>query len=94
MEKLMSERQTVNNEPAYERLIACINDEDLYGRYPTPTHFIAATNPEHGQMVLEAIAEGGSVALIYEDGHEVFARNEDGSITVEERDENARPIAA
>lgn len=94
MEKLMSEQGTSNNEPAYERMIACVYDDELSRRYPSPVHFISAANAQHGQMALEALSEGGSVALIYEDGHELLARNEDGRITVESRDASGHPIAA
>ena len=90
----MNESETFECQAAYDKVMATIWDDDLFMSYPRSTHFISAKNTKHGEMVLEALAEGSSVALIYEDGHELLARNEDGHITVEERDPKGRPVAA
>jgi hypothetical protein len=83
-----------DNEAAYERAVACAKDPALFDSYPSPVHFISAENSRQGEMAVEALAEGASVAIIYRDGHEVLARNEDDGIVVEQRDAHGRPIAA
>lgn len=90
----MSGNETFECEAAANRVMATIWDDDLFMSYPPSVHFISAKNAKHGQMALEALAEGSSVALVYEDGHELLARNDNGRITLEERDRKGRPIAA
>ena len=57
---------------ATERVIAIIDDDELARRYPNGTHFVEASNPEHGVMATRALFEGDPVALIYPDGHEIL----------------------
>ena len=80
------------NDPAFDRMVACATDEDLSDSYPSPVHFISAENPQQGEMAVRALAEGGSVAIVYRDGHEVLARQEGDGIVVEQRDSKGRPV--
>src|ERR1044072_327517 len=87
-------------DPATERLIACIEDEELAARYPGRTHFISADDPHHGTMAVGALREGDPVALVYRDGCELLIRPGSGpasvesrlGISTEARDGDARPI--
>ena len=92
MAKLMTDSAV--NDPAFDRMLACAKDGELFDSYPSPVHFISAENPQQGEMAVRALAEGGSVAIVYRDGHEVLARQEDDGIVVEQRDARGRPIAA
>lgn len=84
----------IADDPAFDRMVACATDEDLSDSYPSPVHFISAENPQQGEMAVRALAEGGSVAIVYRDGHEILARQEDDGIVVEQRDAHGQPIAA
>lgn len=70
----MSEK---TQDPAVEKVIATISDEELAGRYPDRTHFIAAGNPEQGEMATRALFAGEPVAIAYSDGHELLIRPEE-----------------
>jgi|SRR6476469_1721362 len=93
-------RRDPKADPATERLIACIEDEEFAARYPGRTHFISADDPHQGTMVVSALCEGDPVALVYRDGYELLIRPGVGSasaeprpgISVEARDANAKPI--
>ena len=63
-------------DPATERVIASIEDEELAARYPDRTHFISADNPAQGEMATRALFDGDPVAIIYSDGHELLVRPE------------------
>jgi hypothetical protein len=87
-------------DPATERLIACIEDEELAKRYPGRAHFIFADDPDQGTMAVGALREGDTVVLVYRDGYELLIRPGGGSssaeprpgISVEARDADAKPI--
>ncbi len=60
------------NDAAFNRVLATIDDDELARRYPNDTHFVAASNPDHGIMATRALFDGDPVALIYDDGHELL----------------------
>lgn len=86
------------SDPTAERLIACIEDEELAARYPGRTHFISADDPNQGTMAVSALCEGDPVALVDRDGYELLIRPDGASaeprlgISVEVRDADARPL--
>jgi hypothetical protein len=94
-------RRDRNLDPTTERVIACIEDEDVAARYPGRTHFIPADDPEQGVMAVGALREGDPVVLVYPDGYELLIRPDSGSgsaesrlhISVEARDADAKPIS-
>lgn len=63
-------------DPATEKVIAGIYDEELAARYPDRTHFISADDPKHGEMATRALFNGDPVVIVYPDGHELLARPE------------------
>lgn len=93
-------RRDPKADPATERLIACIEDEEFAARYPGRTHFISAGDPHQGTMAVGALSEGDPVALVYRDGYELLIRPGGGSasteprlgISVEARDADGKPI--
>lgn len=93
-------RRDPKADPATERLITCIEDEEFAARYPGRTHFISADDPRQGTMAVGALCEGDPVALVYRNGYELLIRPSGGSvpaeprldISVETRDADAKPI--
>jgi len=65
-----------NIDPATERVLAGIGDEELAARYPNRAHFIAADNPHQGEMATRALFEGDPVVIVYPDGHELLVQPE------------------
>lgn len=65
-----------NIDPAIERVIASIDDEELAARYPDRAHFISADNPNQGEMATRALFNGDPVVIVYSDGHELLVRPE------------------
>lgn len=63
-------------DPAVEKVIASIGDEELAARYPSRAHFISAENPYQGEMATEALFAGDPVVIVYPDGHELLVRPE------------------
>lgn len=63
-------------DPAVEKVIASIGDEELAARYPNRTHFISADNPDQGEMATRALFDGDPVVIVYSDGHELLVRPE------------------
>ena len=59
-------------DPAVEKVIASIGDEELAARYPDRTHFISAESPEQAEMASRALSDGDPVAIVYSDGHELL----------------------
>lgn len=57
---------------ATKKVLAGIEDAEVAQRYPDRAHFIAADNPQHGQMATRALFEGDPVVLVYPDGHELL----------------------
>ena len=45
-------------DPATERVLAGIEDEDMAARYPNRAHFISADNPHQGEMATRALFDG------------------------------------
>jgi hypothetical protein len=94
-------RRDRNSDPTTERLIACVEDQEVAARYPGRTHFIPADDPEQGAMAVGALREGDPVVLVYPDGYEMLIRPDGGSgsaesclhISVEARDAEAKPIS-
>jgi hypothetical protein len=72
-EEIMSRQAT---DPAVEKVIATITDEELADRYPDRAHFIAAGNPDQGQLATRALFAGDPVVIVYADGREVLMRPE------------------
>jgi hypothetical protein len=65
-----------NIDPATERVLASIEDEELAARYPNRAHFISAGNPHQGEMATRALFEGDPVVIVYPDGHELLVQPE------------------
>ena len=65
-----------NIDPATERVIASIEDDELAARYPDRAHFISANDPFHAEMATRALFEGDPVVIVYPDGHELLVRPE------------------
>ena len=65
-----------NQDPAVEKVIASIGDEELAARYPNRAHFISADNPDQGKMATKALFAGDPVVIVYPDGHELLVRPE------------------
>lgn len=63
-----------NIDPATERALATIEDEELAARYPNRAHFISADNSHQGEMANRALFEGDPVVIVYPEGHELLAR--------------------
>jgi len=63
-------------DPAVEKVIASIGDEELAARYPDRSHFISAGNPHQGEMATQALFAGDPVVIVYPDGHELLVRPE------------------
>lgn len=63
-------------DPAVEKVIAGIGDEELAARYPDRAHFIAADNPDQGEMATRALFAGDPVVIVYRDGRELLVRPE------------------
>lgn len=59
-------------DPATQRLLTAIDDEEVARRYPNGTHFISATDPDHGAMATGALYGGDPVVLVFPDGNELF----------------------
>lgn len=93
-------RRDPKADPATERLIACIEDEEFAARYPGRTHFLSADDPQQGPMAVGALCEGDPVALVYRDGYELLIRpgvspvsgEPHLGVSVEARDADAKPI--
>jgi hypothetical protein len=68
--------QSAETDPAVERVIASIDDEELAARYPDRAHFISADNPRQGEMATRALFHGDPVVIVYPDGHELLVRPE------------------
>lgn len=66
----------VNVDPATERVLAGIEDDELAARYPNRAHFISADNPRQGEMATRALFEGDPVVIVYPDGHELLVQPE------------------
>ncbi|HEX4306449.1 MAG TPA: hypothetical protein VHZ54_10450 [Solirubrobacterales bacterium] len=62
---------------ATARVLATIEDDRLAGRYPDRAHFIAAENPDQGQIATRALFSGDPVVIVYPDGHELLIRPEE-----------------
>lgn len=83
------------SDPAFERVLATIDDEDLAARYPSPVHFVSANDPDQGQIAIRALSEGDPVVIVYPDGHELLVRPDSAvGVQFEERDSSERPVAA
>jgi hypothetical protein len=63
-------------DPATERVLAAIDDEELAARYPDRAHFISADDPNQGEMATRALFSGDPVVIVYPDGHELLVRPE------------------
>ncbi len=63
-------------DPAVEKVIASISDEELAARHPNRAHFISAGNPDQGEMANQALFAGDPVVIVYPDGHELLVRPE------------------
>jgi hypothetical protein len=63
-------------DPAIEKVIASIGDEELAARYPERSHFISAGNPHQGEMATQALFAGDPVVIAYPDGRELLIRPE------------------
>ena len=63
-------------DPAVEKVIASISNEELAVRYPDRTHFISAANPHQGEMATQALFAGDPVVIAYPDGRELLIRPE------------------
>lgn len=63
-------------DPATERVISGIHDEELAARYPDRAHFISAGDPNQGAMATAALFSGDPVVIVYPDGHELLVRPE------------------
>lgn len=63
-------------DPATERVLAGIENEELAARYPNRAHFISADNPHQGEMATRALFEGDPVVIVYPDGHELLVQPE------------------
>jgi hypothetical protein len=74
MEEVMS--PDANTDPATERVLAGIENEELAARYPNRAHFISADNPHQGETATRALFEGDPVVIVYPDGHELLAQPE------------------
>jgi hypothetical protein len=82
-------------DPAFERVLATIDDEDLAARYPSPVHFVSANDPDQAQIAIRALSDGDPVVIVYQDGHELLIRPDSAvGVQIEERDASGRPIAA
>ncbi|MCA1846130.1 MAG: hypothetical protein LC792_23655 [Actinobacteria bacterium] len=69
------ERRTMSSSglnEATKKVLAGIEDAEVAERYPDRAHFIAADNPQHGQMATRALFGGDPVVLVYPDGHELL----------------------
>lgn len=71
----------MNNDidPATEKVLATIDDDELAALYPNRAHFIAANNPNQGEMATRALFEGDPVVIVYPDGHELIVRPENAA---------------
>ncbi len=69
--------QEAKIDPATERVLASIEDEELAARYPNRAHFIAAANPHQGEMATRALFDGDPVVIVYPDGHELLVQPEE-----------------
>ena len=65
-----------NIDPATERVLAGIENDELAARYPDRAHFISADNPHQGEMATRALFEGDPVVIVYPDGHELLVQPE------------------
>jgi hypothetical protein len=93
MAKTMTRDAT--SDPAFERVLATIDDEELAARYPSPVHFVSANNPDQGQIAIRALCEGDPVVIVYADGHELLVRLDSAvGVQFEERDSSGRRVAA
>lgn len=63
-------------DPATEKVLASIYDEELAARYPDRAHFISADDPNQGEMATRALFHGDPVVIVYPDGHELLVRPE------------------
>ncbi len=70
----MTHQQDID--PAVEKVIASIGDEELAARYPNRAHFISAENPDQGEMATQALFAGDPVVIVYPDGRELLVRPE------------------
>lgn len=66
-----------NIDPATERVLASIGNEELAARYPNRAHFISANNPHQGEMATRALFDGDPVVIVYPNGHELLVRPEE-----------------
>jgi len=64
----------VKIDPAAERVIASIEDEELAARYPDRTHFVSADNPD---LATRALFDGDPVAIVYADRQELLVLPEE-----------------
>ncbi len=64
-------------DPAVEKVIASIGDEELAARYPDRAHFISAGNSHQGEMATQALFAGDPVVIVYHDGRELLIRPEE-----------------
>jgi hypothetical protein len=79
---------------ASQRFAALMSSPEL-DTYPSPMHLIAADNPQHDEMATEALLEGDSVLLVYNDGRELLIQPEPtGGARLEARHPSKKPIAA
>jgi hypothetical protein len=65
-----------NIDPATQRVLAGIYDEELAARYPDRAHFISSEDPHQGEMATRALFSGDPVVIVYPDGHELLVRPE------------------
>jgi hypothetical protein len=63
--------------------------------YPSPMHLVAADNPRLAELATEALLDGASVLLVYDDGGELLICPEPtGGARVETRHPAAQSVAA
>jgi hypothetical protein len=79
---------------AARRFAALMSSPEL-DTYPSPMHLVAADNPRHDEMATEALLEGDSVLLVYDDGRELLICPEPtGGARLETRHPSDQPVAA
>jgi hypothetical protein len=85
---------SIREDAAARRFAALMSSPEL-DTYPSPMHLVAADNPRHDEMANQALREGESVLLVYDDGRELLICPEPtGGARVETRHPAVQPVAA
>jgi hypothetical protein len=85
---------SIREDAAGQRFTALICSPEL-DTYPSPMHLVAADNPRRDKLATEALLEGDSVLLVYDDGQELLIIPEpSGGARLETRHPSDQPIAA